>query len=60
MNISEVVITIVGALIAYIVATLLIDELIQGTAAGDKLIQSIVPIVAACGAVIVILRKFLA
>ena len=60
MNITEVVVTVVGALVAYIVATLLITNLITGSSAGDELIQTIVPIVAACGAVIVILRKFLA
>ena len=59
MNISEVVITVVGSLIAYIIASLLITNLITGTSTGDTLIQNIVPIVAACGAVIVILKKFL-
>jgi hypothetical protein len=43
VNISEVVITVVGALIAYIVASLLITNLITGTSAGDQLIQNIVP-----------------
>ena len=60
MNIGDVVLTVVGALIAYIVATMLITELITGTATGDVLIQNIVPIVAAAGAVVVILKKFLA
>lgn len=59
LNISEVVVTVVGALIAYIIASLLISNLITGTSTGDTLIQNIVPIVAAAGAVVVILKKFL-
>jgi hypothetical protein len=59
VNVSEVVLTVVGSLIAYIIATLLITALVTGTTAGDTLIQDIVPIVAAAGAVVLILKKFL-
>ena len=59
MNISEIVLTVVGSLIAYIIASLLITQLVTGTSTGDTLLQSIVPIVAAAGAVILILRRFL-
>ena len=59
MNIGSVVITVVGALIAYIIADTLITNLITGTSTGDILIQDIIPIVAASGAVIVILKKFI-
>lgn len=60
MNVGQVVQVVVGALIAYIIASLLITNLITGTSTGDTLIQNIVPIVAAAGAVIIILRQFLA
>ena len=43
MNISDVIVTVVGALIAYIIASLLITNLITGTTTGDVLIQNIVP-----------------
>ena len=60
MNVGDVVTTVVGALIAYIIANTLITQLITGTSTGDLLIQQTVPIVAASGAVILILKKFLA
>jgi len=62
MNTGQVVGVVVGSVIAFIVATTLITALITGTvaaSAGGKLISSIVPIVCAAGAVIVILRTFL-
>lgn len=60
MNVGQVVTVVVGALIAYIIASTLISTLITGTSTGDTLIQNVVPIVAASGAVIIILRQFLA
>lgn len=60
MNVGQVVTVVVGALITYIIATSLITTLITGTSAGDILIQNVVPIVAAAGAVIIILKQFLA
>jgi len=59
MNVGDVVTTVVGALIAYIIANAVITNLITGTSTGDLLIQQTVPIVAASGAVILILKKFL-
>lgn len=59
MNIGKVVEVVVGALIAYIIATILITNLVTGTSTGDTLIQQVVPIVAAAGAVVVILKQFL-
>ena len=59
MNVGDVVTTVVGALIAYIIANTLITNLITGSSTGDLLIQQTVPIVAASGAVIIILKKFL-
>ena len=62
MNIGQVVGVTVGAVIAFIVATTLITTMITGTvlaSAGGQLISSIVPIVVAAGAVIVILKQFL-
>ena len=59
MNVADVVTVVVGALIAYIIATTLITNLVTGTSTGDTLIQNVVPIVAASGAVIIILKKFL-
>ena len=59
MNVAEVVTVVVGALIAYIIANTLITNLVTGTSTGDVLIQNVVPIVAASGAVVVILKKFL-
>jgi len=59
MNVGQVVGVVVGVLIAYIVAQILVTTMVTGTATGDVLIQSIVPIVCAAGAVILILRTFL-
>jgi len=62
MDTGKVVGVVVGAVIAFIVASTLITSLITGTvlaSAGGRLISSIVPIVCAAGAVIVILRTFL-
>ena len=59
MDVRNVALTVVGALIAYILATTLITSLVTGTTTGDTLIQNIVPIVAAAGAVIIILGVFL-
>lgn len=43
MNVGQIVTTVVGALIAYIIASTLITQLITGTSAGDTLIQNVVP-----------------
>jgi len=59
MNVGRIIEVVVGALIAYIVASILITNLITGTATGDVLIQQVVPIVAAAGAVVIILKNFL-
>ena len=59
MDVGDVVTTVVGALIAYIIANAVITNLITGSSTGDLLIQQTVPIVAASGAVILILKKFL-
>jgi len=62
MDTGKVVGVVVGAVIAFVVASTLITTMITGTvlaSAGGKLISSIVPIVCAAGAVIVILRTFL-
>ena len=59
MNVGQVVGVVVGSLIAYIIAVTLCTTLIKGTTASDILITSIVPIVCAAGAVILILRNFL-
>ena len=59
MNVGDVVTTVVGSLIAYIIANTLITQVITGTSTADVLIQQTVPIVAASGAVIIILKKFL-
>jgi len=59
MDTGKVIGVVLGALIAYIVAQILVTTLITGTAAGDQLVQNIVPIVCAAGAVILILRTFL-
>ena len=59
MNIGQVVGVVVGSLIAFIIANLLITSLVTGETAADNLLTSIVPIVCAAGAVILILRTFL-
>ena len=60
MNVGRVVAAVVGSLIAYIIATELIDALVTGTSTGDVLISNTVPIVVAAGVLLVILKEFIA
>lgn len=50
---------VVGGLLAYIISSLLITALVTGTSSADNLIQTVLPIVIAAGAVVgVIVASF--
>ena len=60
MDVGRVVAAVVGSIIAYIIATEIIDALVTGTSTGDTLIADVVPIIIAAGVMLVILKEFIA
>lgn len=58
MSGGQIAAVVAGALVTYIIAVTLINQLVTGTGTGDVLIQSLVPITASAGVVIWILMAF--
>lgn len=49
---AEFVAGLVGGMVAYIVGTFMLDQLITGTAVGDNVLKTLVPIAIGAGIVI--------
>lgn len=59
MDVTGVMVAVVGGIIAYYIAGALIDAIIKGTSASDVIMQTILPLVCAAGVLIVVMMTFM-
>jgi len=59
VDVTGVMVAVVGGIIAYYIAGALIDAIIKGTSASDVIMQTILPLVCAAGVLIVVMMTFM-